>query len=115
MEIASDAHGIIWATGFNDGLLLSLDPVTGTFTPHYVSYTGNQAGGLYGLFISKTGEIWITVSAENMIARLDTTAKHFVLYPIPTSASLPLGLVVSSNHTIWFTEAGSNKVGMLKP
>ncbi len=115
MEIASDAHGIIWATGFNDGLLLSLDPVTSIFTPYYVPHTSNQAGGLYGLFISKTGEIWITVSAGNMIARLDTTAKHFVLYPIPTSASLPLGLVVSSNHTIWFTEAGSNKVGMLKP
>ena len=115
MEIASDAHGMIWATSFNDGLLLSLNPVTGIFTPYYVPYTGNQAGSLYGLFISKTGEIWITVAAENMIARLDVTGKRFIFYPIPTPASLPLGLVVSSNHAIWFTEAGSNKVGMLKP
>jgi virginiamycin B lyase len=115
MEIVSDSHGIIWATGFSDGLLLSLNTVTGIFTPYYVPHTGTQAGGLYGLFISKTGEIWITVSAGNMIARLDVTAKRFFLYPIPTSSSLPLGLVVSSNHTIWFTEAGSNKIGMLKP
>ncbi|HLX38947.1 MAG TPA: hypothetical protein VKR42_00350 [Ktedonobacteraceae bacterium] len=115
MEIASDAHGMIWATSFSDGLLLSLDPVTGTFTPYYAPFTGNQAGGLYGLFISKTGEIWVTVSAENMLARLDLTGKRFIFYPIPTPASLPLGLVVSSNSTIWFTEAGSNKIGMLKP
>src|SRR5579872_1506220 len=112
MEIASDAHGSIWATSFGDGLLLSLNPVTGIFTPYYTPSTGNQAGGLYGLFIDKTGEVWITVSAQNVIAHLDVTAKRFVFYPIPTTASLPLGLVASGNHTIWFTEAGSNKVGM---
>ncbi len=115
MEIASDSHGIIWATSFGNGLLASLNPLTGTFTSYYAPYTGNQAGGLYGLSITKTGEIWVTLTAENMIARLDVAAKRFIFYPIPTLASLPLGLVVSSNHTLWFTEAGSNKVGMLKP
>jgi virginiamycin B lyase len=115
MEIASDPHGMIWATSFSDSLVLSLAPLTGTFTPYYAPFTGNQAGGLYGIFITKTGEIWVTVSAENMIARLDVTAKRFIFYPIPTLASLPLGLVVSSNHAVWFTEAGSNKIGMLKP
>ncbi len=116
MEIDSDARGIIWATGFSDGLLLSLNPVTGIFTSYYTPYTGNQAGGLYGLYISKSGEIWVTVSAQNMIARLDVSNNRYILYPIPTLASLPLGLVAnSSNGTIWFTEAGSSKVGMLKP
>ena len=115
MEIASDPHGMIWATSFSNGLVLSLDPLTGTFTSYYAPFTGNQAGGLYGIFITKTGEIWVTLSAENMIARLDVTAKRFFFYPIPTLASLPLGLVVGNNHTVWFTEAGSNKVGMLKP
>ncbi len=115
MEIASDKHGIIWCTSFNAGLLLRLDPQTGTFTSYYAPYKGNGAGGLYGLLVTPTGEIWVTITAENVIARLDVAADHFIYYQIPTSASLPLGLVMGSQHTIWFTEAASNKIGMLKP
>src|SRR5207248_9841915 len=93
MEIASDKHATIWITSFNSGLLLRLEPQTGTFTPYYVPFTGNRAGGLYGLTISPGGEIWVTITAENISARLDVTANHFIFYPIPTSASLPLGIV----------------------
>ena len=75
----------------------------------------NGAGGLYGLTITPTGEIWVTITGENIIARLDVAAHHFIYYPIPTPGSLPFGLVMGANHTIWFTEAGTNKIGMLKP
>ncbi len=115
MEIVSDTHGTIWITSFNAGLLLSLNPQSGVFTPYYAPHTGNSAGGIYGLVISPEGEIWITMSAENTIARLDVAANHFVLYPIPTSSSLPLGVVMGANHTLWFTESGKDKIGMLQP
>lgn len=111
MEITSDAHGIIWITTFSSGLLLSFNPNTGTFTPFYVP----SSGGIYGIAISPTGQIWVTIAAENTIARLDVTANRFVLYTIPTNSSLPLGVVVGANNTLWFTEAGSDKIGMLQP
>jgi len=57
----------------------------------------------------------VTIAAENVIARLDVAANRFIYYAIPTSSSLPLGVVVGANNTLWFTEAGSNKVGMLRP
>ncbi len=115
MEIASAPHGMIWVTGFTDGLLLRLNPATGTFTPYYAPFTGNGSGGLYGLTVTPSGEVWVTVTAENAIARLDITASHFLYYSIPTSGSLPIGLVMGANHTLWFTEAGSDKIGMLQP
>ena len=115
MEIASDMHGIIWITAFNSGLLLSFNPRTDTFTPYYAPFTAKGAGGLYGLTISTSGEIWVTITEQNIIARLDVAARRFIYYPVPTPASLPLGLVIGANHTVWFTEAGSNKIGMLKP
>ena len=115
MEIASDMHGTIWITSFNGGLLLSFNPHTGTFTPYYAPFAANGAAGLYGLTITPTGEIWVTITGENIIARLDVAAHHFIYYPIPTPGSLPFGLVMGANHTIWFTEAGTNKIGMLKP
>ena len=113
MEIASDTHGIIWATSFSAGLLLRLDPRTGTFTPYYAPFTGPGTGGLYGLVVTPTGEIWVTVLAENVVARLDVVAHRFISYAIPTPGSEPLGIVMGANHTLWFTEV--DKIGMLRP
>jgi len=115
MEIASDTHGVIWATSFSSGLLLSLNPRTGTFTTYNVPSTGgNGAGALYGLAITPDDDVWVTVSAGNAIARLDVATHRFISYRIPTDASLPVGIVVGANHTLWFTEAGSDKVGMVQ-
>lgn len=115
MEIASDPHGMIWATSFNAGLLLSLNPQTGAIKRFYAPAPGGNAGGLYGLAITSNGEVWVTLSALSVIARLDAAADHFVYYTIPTSSSLPLGIVSGANHALWFTEAGSDKIGMLQP
>jgi streptogramin lyase len=111
MEITADAHGIIWATSFSSGLLLSFNPNTTTFTPYYAP----SSGGLYGIIITPTGQVWVTFTAENAIAHLDVTANRFIYYAIPSSGSLPLGVVVGANDSLWFTEAGSNKIGMLRP
>jgi virginiamycin B lyase len=111
MEIASDARGIIWITSFSSGLLLSLNPNTGKFIPYYAPSTG----GLYGITITPTNQVWVTITADNVIARLDVAANRFIYYSIPTSGSLPLGVVVGANNTLWFTEAGRDKIGMLQP
>ena len=113
MEIASDAHGIIWVTSFSAGLLLSLDPRTGLFTSYAAPRTSPSTGGLYGLVITPAGEIWVTVFAENAIARLDVAAHRFITYTVPAPGSEPLGIVMGTNHTLWFTEL--DRIGMLRP
>jgi len=113
MEIASDQQGTLWITSFSNNLLLSLNPRTGTFTPYYARYSSGAGGGIYGVTVSNNGTIWITVSAQNAIASFDMTSRRFVYYAIPTAGSLPLGIVANSDHTLWFTEAGSNMIGML--
>ncbi len=58
----------------------------------------------------------MTVPGENVIARLDMAAERFMYYRIPSDASFPLGLAADNNqHTLWFTESGANKIGMLQP
>lgn len=115
MEIASDNHGMMWITSFSGGLLLNLNPQTGASTPYYAPHSGNGAGGIYGLAIGPAGEVWITLSAENELARLDPLSHHFILYHIPTAGSLPLGVAMAANHTLWFTESGKDKIGKLVP
>jgi virginiamycin B lyase len=114
MEIASDPHGIIYATSFNSGLLVALNPQTGAITRYFAPSSQGNAGGLYGLCVTPDGQVWVTVSAIGVIARLDTSAGRFIYYNIPTSGSLPLGIVAGAHATLWFTEAGSDKIGMLK-
>ena len=115
MEIASDAQGNIWATSFTTALLLKLDPKRNAFTSYPAPSTGNGAGAMYGLLVTRSGEPWVTITSANIIAKLDSATRHFIYYRIPTEGSLPFGLVMDTQHRIWFTEAGSNKIGMLKP
>lgn len=111
MEIASDTRGNIWATSFSSGLLLSYNPRTARFTPYFAP----TSGGLYGITITPDGQIWVTLSARNAIAHLDPAANRFTDYAIPSSGSLPLGVVTGTNNSFWFTEAGSDKIGLLRP
>ena len=117
MEISSDRSGTLWMTSFASGLLLSLNPQTGTFTPYFAPSTvsGSDAGGVYGLLIASDGDVWITLGTENALARLNVATRHFMYYAIPTKGSLPLGLVMGANQSIWFTESGSDKIAMLRP
>ena len=115
MEIASDEHGQIWATTFNTGQLIHFDPLHASFTSYSAPTLNGNAGGLYGLAIASNGDIWVAVAAENILARLDLKAQRFLYYPVPTQGSLPIGLVEGKNQAIWFTESGSNKIGLLQP
>src|ERR1019366_7433366 len=110
MEIASDSKGNIWATSFDAGLLVKLVPSTGIFSYYYTPYTGNTPGGLYGLTITPNDEIWLTITGENTLARLDLLANHFLYYTIPTPGSSPFGLVVDTQHRVWFTAAGVDEI-----
>jgi streptogramin lyase len=114
MELVSDASGQVWATTFNTGLLLRFAPATSSFTVYTAPALNGDPGALYGLTVASNGDIWVAITAANMLARLDIKAQRFLYYTIPTAASLPLGLVEGADHSIWFTESGSNKLGRLQ-
>ena len=117
MEIISGTDGTIWITTFNSSLL-SFDPASGNFRTYNapaVSGPASGSGGLYGVIDDPaTGDLWVTVAAQNVIGRLDITSGRFTYYTLPTSSSLPLGIVAGVHNTFWFTEAEGDKIGMLQ-
>ena len=113
MELASDTRGHIWATLFTTSQLLQFDSVSSHFTVYSTPGTTNSS--LYGLLIASNGDVWVAVTAANSLARLDVQSQRFFSYTIPTPNSLPIGLVEDQHHAIWFTESGSDKIGVLQP
>ncbi len=118
MEVISDTHGTIWATTFDNSTLLKFDPTKAVFTAYVAPTVPNGSSalnsGLYGLTATADGNIWVTVTAANFIARFNVATGHFTYYQVPTANSLPLGIVAGTDHTLWFTESASNKLGMLQ-
>ncbi len=118
MEVISDSHGTIWTTTFDNSSLLKFDPTRAVFTAYVAPATPNgsraMSSGLYGLTLTSDGNIWVTVTAENFIACFNVVTDHFTYYQVPTENSLPLGIVAGTDHTLWFTESASNKLGMLQ-
>src|SRR5262249_50736167 len=106
--------GRIWATTFSVGLLVLFDPTSSRFTAYNAPGPQSGSGSLYGLVVSSNGDILAARTAENSLARLHVQHQRFFTYTIPTSNSLPIGLVEDHAHAIWFTEAGSDKIGRLQ-
>ena len=111
MEIASDGQGSLWVTSFTPSLLFRYKPGTGTFTTYTVSLSGHERGTLYGLLVTTSGDVWVTILAANMLAHLDVRTGLFLYYRIPAPGGLPLGLAMDANQNLWFTEL--DKIGML--
>jgi streptogramin lyase len=113
MEIARNGQGSLWITSSTPGLLFHDEPGTGTCTTYTDSVRGNERGALYGLLVPTSGDVWVTILTDDMIAHLDVPTGHFLSYRISTSGSLPLGLVMDANQNLWFT--GMDRIGMLHP
>jgi virginiamycin B lyase len=111
MEVTSDSHDQIWATTFEQGLLIRFNPTSDQFKIYRLPTTGS----LYGVAVATNGDIWVTVTANNLLGRLDTKTQRFSYYHIPTPGSQPIGLVEGPNQSIWFTEGWTNKLGVVHP
>ncbi len=86
-----------------------------SFTTYNAPAFDGNPGGLYGITVATNGDIWVAVTSENILARFQVTEQRFLYYTIPTPNSQPIGLVAGPGQTIWFTEAASDKIGVLHP
>ena len=115
METTSDPSGMIWVTTFNKGRLYRFDPIHHTFTAFAIVEAEATASPLYGIAITGDRSIWLTVPSENALERLDPTTNQITTYTVPTAGSSPIGITAGTGKRVWFTESGSDQIGMLIP
>ena len=46
---------------------------------------------------------------------IDTDTDQITEFPVPTPDAQPYGIVEGPDGTIWFTEAGANRIGRINP
>lgn len=51
-------------------------PASGTFTSYRAPFSGKTSCAHYGRFVTQAGEVWVTILAENGLARLDVKAMN---------------------------------------
>jgi virginiamycin B lyase len=88
----------------------------GTNMPFVVEYPLPIADAQPRYIIAEApGRLWFTLPGANALGSLVVTTTvdfEFAIYPLPTAASEPHGLVLDSgNGVIWFTQLAANRIG----
>jgi copper transport protein len=115
-SIAMDSnHNNIWYVDPLNKNLGTYDPNTKSNTLYKIKSQGPPSGITIdnGVNNSITSNVWISLPADNEIARFNTQTKNFTTYHIPTPNSGPLGITADSAGLIWFAEAGSGKIASI--
>jgi streptogramin lyase len=117
-SIISGPDGNIWVVAQDSNDLVQVNVTSGASALFPVPSANSDAYGA----VSDGTYIWFTEPGNNLtgytnkIGKLNPSTGTITEYPIPTAASYPYGIaVLSSDGTIWFTEANTNKIGRLYP
>ncbi len=115
-DIAVLSDGSAWLThrdslspDWPTGALVSVDPATGTVTPHQVPDAWGDSG--FQMIDRAPGDILWIADEYDRIVRFDPATNTFTPYPLPAATfdlpASPLGIRVAPDGIVWFTCWGS--------
>jgi len=107
--IESAADGSLWITAIPGagGSAVQI-PTTGSPVNHALTpYSPGDPA------IDASGNLWYAES-DGRIGRLDRQSR-ITTFTVPSQGAYPVGIAITSDGKIWFTESGTNKIGRLDP
>ena len=113
-QIAEAPDGTIWFLEFQTNKVGQLDPKTGKITEFPIGPGNPHALVLVGdkLWYTQGGMFWVNTFA-NKLGCLNTKTGELKEIEIPPEKSVPHGLTVSKNGTLWLTEMFASKLAKL--
>jgi virginiamycin B lyase len=111
--LVADKEGNIWFTANYKGYIGKLNPATGEVMEYPIP--NPAARDPHTPVFDQKGILWFTVQRGNFVGRLDPQTGVFKMKPSPTPGSLPYGIAVSSNGTLFYCEFGTNKLASINP
>lgn len=113
--MAPDSEGRVWFTEYQSSRLGYVQTQTGKITEIAVPQTLGNAGGMYAVVVGSGGSVWFTCNGCNAIVEYAPANGVFTFYQLPIQESVPFGMVVDSQGTLWFTAGGqpNNYIGAM--
>lgn len=115
--LAHDNKGRIWFTEITSGTLGMLDPVTGQMKEQVVPVIAGLPAILYGLAVTKTGDIWFVDNSADALVRYVPDTNQYTFFQLGQADLSPYGLTLDATGHFWFTVGGNaaNAVGKIIP
>jgi len=113
-QIVEAPDGTIWFLEFQTNKIGQLDPKTGKITEFPIGPGNPHALVLVGdkIWYTQGGMFWVNTFA-NKLGCLNTKTGELKEIEIPPEKSVPHGLTVSKNGTLWVTEMFASKLAKL--
>jgi len=111
--LVADKAGNIWYTGNSKAHVGKLNPKTGEVTEYQMP--DPAARDPHTPMFDQKGNLWFSVQQANMVGRLNPQTNAIKLVTMPTTRSLPYGMVISSTGVPFLVLFGTNKVASLDP
>ena len=89
-DIKVDSKGIVWASEYNFGYLVRLDPATGQTREFHPPGTNM----IKGVEIDAQDNVWFAGFHSNILGKLDPKDGRFSIYRFPTPYAMPYGLAI---------------------
>ncbi|HEY1387469.1 MAG TPA: hypothetical protein VGF38_02905 [Ktedonobacterales bacterium] len=105
-SMASDKRGNVWFTELQFNRLGQINTRTGEVTEIALPEPVGATTGNYALDVAPDGAVWITSFDANAIIRYTPESNAFTFYTLLVPNSVPFGMVVASDGTVWFTSDG---------
>jgi virginiamycin B lyase len=115
--MAADATGHVWFTEMQPAILGMINAKTGTVTEIAVPKLAGDPSMLYGVVTTSDSAVWFASAGSNAVVRYQAETQSFRFYPLPTSQSIPFGLALGHDGSIWVSGDGAtdNYVARMTP
>ncbi|MCH6581194.1 MAG: Lyase-like protein [Nitrospinae bacterium] len=114
-QIVEGTDGSIWFLEFQTNKVGRLNPKTGEITEYPVGPGNPHALAVDGdkLWYTQGGMFWVNLFF-NKLGYLNTKTGEVQEIAVPPEKSVPHGLTLSANGTVWFTQMFASKVAKLE-
>lgn len=115
--MAADVSGHIWFTEMQPAILGMIDARTSAVTEVAVPKLAGDPSMLYGVVTTPDGVVWFASAGSNAVVRYQAETQAFTFFQLPTSQSIPFGLALGRDSSIWVSGDGAtdNYVARMTP
>ena len=112
-RIATAPDGMLWVTGYGNGILFKVDPLAGRIVSRYVMPAG-EGGGPYAVTVDAAGRVWANEINTDTVALFDPKAETFRVITLPSKGVGIRKAIIDAQGRYWYMGSHNGRLGMIE-